>query len=112
MSDESADPAPPDNSGSIEQRVDTLETKLDRILGILDRDDDGPAPEPDSGGGSNIAHEIRAQLDARDKQRAADDKAKADSDRVGALETRVNELAEKPPQAPLRRSTRFMWGRE
>jgi len=105
--------------GTLDERVSGLETgqqalagKIDQILGILGsgEGDGGHDDEPTSTGGTNIAHEIRAQLDERDRKAKADADAKAHGDRVGALEARVSELAEKPPEPMPRRVEKLMWG--
>jgi hypothetical protein len=97
----------------LETGQDSLSGKIDQILGILG---DGGAgqqqghDENPSGAQPNIAHEIRAQLDERDRKKAADDTARADADRIGAVETRLAELAEKPPEPMPSRRERWMWG--
>jgi hypothetical protein len=106
------------DGGGLEDRVGQLETgqqsltgKVDRILGIVSgsstSDSDGGGQ--DAGQPGSIAEEIRVQLDQRDaaSAAAADDQAK--TDRLGALETRVAELAEKPP-APMPRRVEKFWG--
>lgn len=92
----------------IEQRVDSLESKVDQILGIVRGGGGKPDSEPEPQRPGNIAEEIRAQLDERDRrdQAAADDKARGD--RLAAVETKVAELAEKPPVTPPRRVEKLM----
>jgi hypothetical protein len=109
------------DGGGLEDRVGQLETgqqsltgKVDRILGIVsgsssDGSDGGDGGGQDAGQPGSIAEEIRVQLDERDaaSAAAADDQAK--TDRLGALETKVAELAEKPP-APMPRRVEKFWG--
>jgi hypothetical protein len=114
MAENDADPAP---EQGLDQRVSSLETgqesmsqKLDKLLGIVGADGDGGdggGHEPE-GTGTNIAHEIRTQLDARD----AAAKKKADEDAlkntVGEVQAKVAELAEKAPEPMPRRVERVM----
>lgn len=115
------DPKPPEGQddslaarmGKIEERQDDQGGKLDRILGILSGDGK-PAEgkeEPEQKGGSpgGIAHEIRAQLEERDRKDAA---SKAEAERDGTLadlKAKVAELAEKPP-GPLPRKVEKIMG--
>ena len=92
--------------GKLETGQDNLSGKIDEILGILGGR--GTEHEEQPSGAGNVADEIRVQLDERDRKRAADDRARADSDRLGAVEARVSELAEKPPEPMPRRIERFM----
>lgn len=105
----------PGATETLDDRVSQLETgqqslteKIDKLLGIVsgggDKPDGESAPRPPS----NIAEEIRAQLDERDRrdQAAAADKARADWE--AGVETRLTELAEKPPVTPPRRVEKLM----
>lgn len=98
---------PPAESG-VEQRVDSLESKVDKILGILSGGDshaeETPAGQPDT----NIAHEIRAQLEEQDRKRAAEAAEQGKADRLAAAEARIAELSEKPPEPMPRRVERIM----
>ena len=98
--------APPD--AGVEQRVDSLESKVDKILGILSADgsdeQEQPATQPDT----NIAHEIRAQLEERDAKARADAAEQGKADRLAAAEAKIAELAEKPPAPMPRRVERIM----
>ena len=113
MADDDTDVKP---EQGLDQRVSSLETgqesmsqKLDKLLGIVGADsgqdggDGGHEPE-----GTNIAHEIRTQLDARD----AAAKKKADEDAlkntVGEVQAKVAELAEKAPEPMPRLVERIM----
>lgn len=106
----------PGGTETLDDRVSQLETgqqslteKIDKLLGIVSGGGDKPDGEPPAPRQpSNIAEEIRAQLDERDRrdQAAADDKARGD--RLAAVETKVAELAEKPPVTPPRRVEKLM----
>lgn len=110
-----------DGSGALDERVgkleagqETLSGKLDAILDRLGGGQDGkpagpPAPE---GGGGNVAAEIRQQLEERDRKARAEADSKSTADRLAAAETKLAELAEKPPQAMPRAVERIMgWTR-
>lgn len=105
--------------GGLDQRVASLEAgqtsledKVDKILGIVSGhggdagDGGGHGDEPS--GGTNIAHEIRQQLDERDAKNRAEADEQARTDRLGAVETRLAELAEKPPEPMPRRIEKIM----
>lgn len=103
------EPDTPNPDAGLDQRVTSLEHgqvtiagKLDQLLGMFsDKGAPDPAPEPERPE-VNIAEEIRAQLDERDR------KAK----KAEPAAPKAAELAEKPPVAPVRRVTKFMWGDE
>src|SRR5277367_6937970 len=115
MADPVEDPKP---EQALDQRVSSLETgqetitqKIDKLLGLVSgdgHDDEGTDDPGQPGGGTNIAHEIRQQLDERD----AAAKKKADEDglrgTVGELQTKLAELAEKPPAPMPRRVEKLM----
>jgi hypothetical protein len=113
MADDEQDSSP---DHSIDQRVSQLETgqaslseKLDQILGIVGGgggEADAHPQEPT--GGANVAHEIRAQLDERDRKNRAEAAEKAAADRLAAAEAKIAELAEKPPEAMPRRVEKIM----
>src|SRR5271170_2093318 len=114
MADSEPDPGP---EQGLDQRVSSLETgqqsmsdKLDKLLGIVGagHPDEGSGKPEEPGGGTNIAHEIRQQLDERDQ--AAKKKADEDGLRgtVGELQTRLSELTEKPPAPMPRRIEKLM----
>jgi hypothetical protein len=105
MADEETEAAP--ETGDLPQRVGALEGKIDQILGIISGDGK-PADPAEPGGGTNIAHEIRQQLDERDQ--AAKKKADEDGLRgtVGELQTKLSELTEKPPAPMPRRIEKLM----
>lgn len=115
MADPVEDPKP---EQALDQRVSSLETgqesitqKIDKLLGLVSgdgHDDEGTDDPGQPGVGTNIAHEIRQQLDAKAKEDAA--KAKEDGlhQTVGELKTKVSELAEKPPAPMPRRVEKLM----
>ena len=115
MADDQEDSTP--DSG-LDERVAKLETgqetlseKVDKILGIVSGHggtEDGGGHEDQPTGGTNIAHEIRAQLEERDRKNAADAAERAKSDRLAAAEAKLAELSEKPPEPMPRRIERIM----
>jgi hypothetical protein len=96
---------------SLEAGQDSLSQKLDRILGIVGGGghDEEPTDQPAQGGAPNIAHEIRQQLDERDRKKADDDRQAGLHSTVDELKTKVSELTEKPP-APLPRRIEKLMG--
>lgn len=115
MADENnTDPQP---EQGIDKRVSSLEAgqesltqKIDKILGLVGgghadepSDDDG---QPAHGG--SIAHEIRAQLDERDRRAKADADKQSTADELAAVKTRLAELSEKPPEPMPRRVEKWM----
>jgi hypothetical protein len=93
----------------LEARQEGLSDKIDQILGILGgkKPEGDPAPDAQP---SSIADEIRQQLEAKTRRDADDAEKRGHADELAAIKARVAELAEKPPQEPVRRSTRLMWG--
>ena len=100
-------PDPPKDAG-LDQRVTSLESKIDRILGLLDGPDD-PGDGGQPAGAPNIAQEIRDQLDARDRKAKADAEAATLKDELGQVKAAVTELKEKPP-APMPRKVERLMG--
>jgi hypothetical protein len=105
MADDNPDPAAEEG---LDQRVSSLETgqqtmseKLDKLLGLAGHDDKATDPK-DPAGGTNVAHEIRQQLDERDAKAKADAEKNGLSQTVAEVQAKVAELAEKPP-APMPR---------
>ena len=113
MADDEEKPAPEQGLdgrvSSLETGQETLTQKIDKLLGIVGADGpgDGQDGHDGEGTGTNIAHEIRAQLDKRD----ADAKRKADEDglksTVAEVQTKLSELTEKPPEPMPRRVEKF-----
>ena len=94
---------------SLEAGQESLSQKIDKILGLVSGGDGESAHgDEGSGGGTNIAHEIRAQLEDRDRKAKADADEKAKADRLAAAEARIAELSEKPPEPMPRRRERIM----
>jgi hypothetical protein len=114
MADTEPDPAAKEG---LDERVSSLETgqqsmtqKIDQILGIVgggDHPDQGTDPK-EPAGGTNVAHEIRQQLDERDAKARADAEKNGLSQTVAEVQAKVAELAEKPPAPMPRRVERFM----
>jgi hypothetical protein len=110
---------PTDPEGNTtDQRIASLEagqtginSKIDRILGIISGggpDDPDPGDGGQPAGGKSIAHEIRAQLDARDAKAKQDAAAASLTDELGQVKAKVAELAEKPPAPMPRKVERIM----
>ena len=95
-------------TGDLDHRVDSLESKVDRILGLLGGSDSKPEQPETPQQPGNIADEIRQQLDERDRKAKSEAEAQASTDRLGALEAKVSELAEKPPESMPRRVEKLM----
>jgi hypothetical protein len=98
--------APPADDG-LDQRVGALEGKIDQILGIISGGDKPAEPEV-KGGGTNVAHEIRQQLDERDaaaRKKAEEDGIKGE---LGEVKAKLSELTEQPPAPMPRRIEKFM----
>jgi hypothetical protein len=95
---------------SLEAGQTGLESKIDRILGIISGSgpDDDPGDGGQPAGGQSIAHEIRAQLDARDAKAKQDAAAASLTDELGQVKAKVAELAEKPPAPMPRKVERIM----
>lgn len=57
---------------------------------------------------TSVADEVRRQLEDRDRAAAEQAGRKSDADRLAAVETTVAELAEKPPEVPVRKIENLM----
>jgi hypothetical protein len=110
------EPTEPEGN-TTDQRIASLEAgqtginnKIDRILGIISGSgpDDDPGDGGQPAGGQSIAHEIRAQLDARDAKAKQDSEAASVKDELGQVKAKVAELAEKPPAPMPRRVEKLM----
>jgi hypothetical protein len=105
------DPAPA--AGGLEGRVDGLEQKIDKILGIIGKDE-GQAhaaaeehEETKLDRPTAIAEQVRAELDkARqaEREQAARDGEKSD---LAAVKKQLAELQEKMPGQPVRKIERI-----
>lgn len=89
-----------------ETRIGKLEAKVDAILDKLSGAKPGEAAEEKPG--MTLAEEIRAQLDARDNAEAERQAKDGEKQRIAELEARVTGMAEKAPEAPIRRVERLM----
>ena len=114
MADDEEKPAPEQGLdgrvSSLETGQETLTQKIDKLLGIVGADGpgDGQDGHDGEGTGTNIAHEIRAQIDARDAKKAEEDRQAGLHSTVDELKTKVTELAEKPPAPMPRRIEKLM----
>lgn len=102
-------PEPGQADDRLGERVDGLEAKVDKILGIISGGSDKPASEPGQPQQpANVAEEIRRQIEDRDAKAASAAEEQAKTDRIGALETKITELAEHAPEPMPRRVEKFM----
>lgn len=98
--------------GKLETGQDTIAEKVDRILGILGKDKNAAHDaaqdhtEAKLDRPTNIADEIRQQLDERDRL-AAEERDKSD---LASLKETVKALTEKAPEPMPRRIEKIMWG--
>jgi hypothetical protein len=110
--EEQADSTPATGLGDrvsrLETGQETLSDKLDKILGIVGGGRSEPEDKPAGTGAPNIAHEIRAQLEARDAKAREDAEKTSLREEVAGLKTSLAELAEKPPEAMPRRVEKLM----
>lgn len=95
-------------------RVDGLESKLDMILDRISGTE-GQAhaaaqqhTEDRLDRPSSIADEIRQQLAEQQRQQRADAEKQGTSDRLAAVESSLAGMAEKVPEAPVRRVEKVM----
>lgn len=113
MSDAGDDEAAPSNA-ELAGRVDGLESKLDLILGKLggtehqahaaaQQHTEDRLDRP-----TNIADEIRQQLEERDRAAAASAKDQADQDWRAGVDEKLSGMTEQTPEAPLRRVEKLM----
>lgn len=113
-----------ETSGGLDERVgkleagqDTLTGKVDQILGILGSDKNKAhdaaeqRTEAKLDRPSNVADEIRQQLDERDRAAKADREKQAADGELADLKAKVAELSEKPPEPMPRRVETWMWGK-
>jgi hypothetical protein len=90
-------------------RQDTLDGKLDQILGILGKGESqaqGAAQDREEAkldAPTSVADEIRRQLEDRDR-------AKADQDWKAGVDEKLATVPEQKPETPVRKIERVMWG--
>jgi uncharacterized protein YukE len=95
-------------------RIDGIESKLDLLIDkIGGKKDEAHAAaqqhtEDRLDRPSSIAEEIRAQIAAAKAAEAADAEKRGQADRLAAVEAAVTGMAEKAPEAPLRRVEKLM----
>ena len=90
-------------------RQDALDGKLDQILSVLGKQPDAKEPAADAKEPpTTVAEEIRAQLDERDRKKAAEQSAAdADAWRKG-VDEKLAGMAEQAPEPPVRRIEKLM----
>jgi hypothetical protein len=90
-------------------RQDSLEGKLDQILGIIGKGEgeaQGKAEEHEAAKldePTSVADEIRRQLEDRDR-------AKANEDWKAGVDQKLATVPEQKPETPVRKIERVMWG--
>lgn len=99
-------------------RQDRLEGKVDQVIGLLQHGKDqahtaaAQHEQAKLNAPSDVADEVRRQLEERDQAQqasAAADQAKtAEQSWRQGVDTKLAELTEKPPEAPVRRVERFL----
>ena len=107
MADEETNPPAAPDTG-LDQRVSSLEGKIDTILSKLGGGTPAPDGPKEPAGAPNVAHEIRQQLDERDaaaRKKAEEDGVKTE---LGEVKAKLAELAEQPPAPMPRRIERLM----
>jgi hypothetical protein len=98
----------------LETRVDRVESKLDQLISIVSgKEQQGQkiaqrGREAELNAPTTVADQIRAQLEERDRKAAETAGKQAETDRVAALEAKIAEMSEQPPETPARRVERFM----
>lgn len=111
-----------EGAGSLDDRVGALENgqheirdTLTEVLGILKGGkpaSDAPAAQeetaPPAARGENVAIEIQRQLAAQRQQDQAAQESQTLAERLGAVETSVRDMAEKPPGPLPRRVEKLM----
>lgn len=101
-------------NAELDAKVNALDSKLDMILGKLSgtKDDAHTAAaehtEDRLNRPSNIADEIRQQLDEQRARDAASAREQADSEWRKGVDEQLAGMAEKTPEAPLRRVEKIM----
>ena len=102
------------SNAQLAERVSGVESKLDLILDKLSgaKDDAHAAAQQHTEDRldrpSNIADEIRQQLAQQRAAEAADAEKRGQADRIAAVEQSLAGMAEKTPEAPLRRVEKIM----
>lgn len=109
------------DTGSVEERVDRLETgqqtlseKIDQILGIVSRKPSGqvtpPGERDPAGRPASVEEQVQAELARAERERQAKADADAEKSDREQIREQLAKLQEAPPVQPQRRSERAMWG--
>lgn len=97
------------------QRQDAVESKLDKILGIIGGGEKTPgeAPGEASPGGrpGSVREQVRAELERAESERKAREEADRRAAEHETLAQQVAKLTEKKPEPPQPRRQAVMWGR-
>jgi hypothetical protein len=111
---EAEQPAPAEGTdherlGRVESAVDRIEQALSRVLPTREEAQEHEADKLDRP--SNVAEQVRAELDKAKREQEAADRAAAERGEMETLKERVARLAETPPAPPsLRRVKVLGWG--
>ena len=101
-------------TAELDAKVNALDSKLDRIIDMFGgaegkaHDAAQQHTEDRLDRPSSIADEIRAQLAEQRARETADAEKRGAADRLAAVEAAVTGMAEKTPEAPLRRVEKVM----
>ena len=88
-------------------RLAQLEAQLAQLTGQLHQGSQTVVQDRLDAPGAT-ADEVRRQLEERDRQRAAEQDKATLTGQVADLAAKVKEMAEKPPEPPVRRVEKFM----
>jgi hypothetical protein len=95
-------------------RVDALDAKVDKILEVLSgKKDDAHAAaqehtEERLDRPTTIAEQVRQQLADEKAREAADAEKRGSAERLAAVEAKVTGMAERTPEAPVRRVEKWL----
>ena len=114
MAEETQAPAP-DRLERVEDKVDQLAALVHKLLpaGAGQEKAGGGSEEPSPAGRPpTVEEQVQAELDRRDREAKATAEAEAEKSERAELREAVAKLREKPPEPPIRRSTKLLgWGR-
>jgi hypothetical protein len=96
-------------------RQDSMESKLDRILGAITGGGDSKGepsdPAPAGGRPESVKDQVRAELERAEADRKQQEAEAAKQSEHESLKEQVARLAEVKPEPPQPRRQRAMWGK-
>lgn len=99
---------------SIAGRQDRIESKLDQLLGIGNRNrggvDGGDETSP-SGRPGSVEEQVRAELQRAESERRQAESAEAEKSEFQQMKDQMAKLTEVKPAQPQPRRQRMMWGK-